>query len=362
MNKEIPKPVCQSEVESALSANGECQGGVEETLIIVKPDGLAKGAVGRILFELEKCGLSATESITAQLQREWVKELYALEKTEDYFEDAVAWVSSAPVLLLRVQGPDAVRKVKHDIIGKYPNGIRGKYSEDWLKNIAHAPDSVEAATRELNLSESIFQMTKEENKERFKGKMVFALTGMSESGKSTVGRCLDSQGIPRMKIGEIFERVRGKQSPEISLDEFVAREEQRNPIGLWNGFIDKLMATMDEKRSSMVSIESLYGGGLGPYLKQRMGDSFDIVYLDIPQETRLQRQMIREGLFLIDEAKSYLLPRDEEKAKSGIPSLKKIAGEVIDNSGTIDDLHRAVDKMVAKHRERIEHKIRKNEI
>jgi nucleoside-diphosphate kinase len=322
----------------------------EQTLVIVKPDGIAKGLVGEILLGLNLYGLRVVQSFRARLQRELVEALYGDEHREIYFLDVVNWVSSGPVLVFKVEGPEAVSKVKWEIIGRYPNGLRGKYSENWIKNVAHAPDSLKSACRELRLLKNLFEEHAKMNQIRFKDKMVFALTGMSECGKSTVGKYLDTRGIKRLKIVKIFENVRQTITPtqEENLAEFVKREESRDPYALWNLFLDELLRQMESLGVDTVSIESLYGGGLGPYIQQALGDRFCIVYIDIPLEVRLERQMIREGLKTLDDARRLLLPRDKIKAESGIPALKEIADEIIDNSRTTEDLHKAIDSMIAR--------------
>lgn len=322
---------------------------VQQTLIIVKPDGIAKGLVGQILRSLRTHNLQVTDQTRTQLTREWVEGLYDGERGEIYFTEVVEWVSSAPVLFLRVEGDKAVDAVKWLIIGRYPDGIRGQYSENWIKNVAHAPDSMQSALRELGLAESIFERSKEMDGSRLNGKIIFALTGMSECGKSTVGKYLDSKGVSRLKIVRLFERVRDKRSPDEELYTFLKRQEERDPYALWDAFIDELIGEMERLGTDAASIESLYGGGLGPYLKQKLGRHFCIVYVDIPLEVRLHRQMQRENLPDIESARRYLLPRDEIKEKSGIPALKKIAGEVIDNSGTLEELNRKIDQIVAEH-------------
>lgn len=324
---------------------------VEQTLVIVKPDGMAKGLVGEILRNLIINGLSVVSSARTRLPRQLVEKLYEGEEQQIYFTDVVGWVSSAIVLLLKVEGIHAVGRVKWEIIGRYPNGMRGKYSENWIKNVAHASDSPHSAARELDLMEHVFKEAATMNQKRFQNKMVFALTGMSECGKSTIGKYLDSKGIRRLKIVRLFERAKERMAPGSSENfrDFVARNEAKDPYAIWDVFIDELHREMEALGTNMASIESLYGGGLGPYLKQRLADHFCIVYVDIPVEVRLQRQMIQEGLSDIEAAKAILYPRDEIKTKSGIPALKEIAGEVIDNSGTLDDLYRAVNEMIVRY-------------
>ena len=322
---------------------------VQQTLIIVKPDGIAKGLVGQILLSLQAHNLRVINQTRVQLEQWWVESLYYGERDEIYFTEVVEWVSSAPVLLLKVEGDGAVDTVKWQIIGRYPDGIRGQHSENWIRNIAPSPDSANSALRELELVEPIFERSKQMEESHLGGKMIFALTGMSECGKSTVGKYLDSKGVSRLKIVKLFERVRDKWFPDEELYVFLKQQEGRDPYALWDAFIDKVIDEMERLGTNAASIESLYGGGLGPYLKQKLGRHFCIVFVDIPLEIRLRRQMQRENLPDIESARKYILPRDEIKEKSGIPLLKEISGEIIDNSGTLEELYRIVDRIVKKY-------------
>ncbi len=321
----------------------------QQTLIIVKPDGIEKGLVGQILQALQKNKLHVVDHVLVQLSSSWVESLYGNEREQSYFIDVVKWVSSAPVLFMKIKGDDAVAIVKWKVVGRYPNGIRGLYSENWIKNVAHAPDSIQSAIRELELSEQIFKRSTDVNENRLGNKVIFALTGMSECGKSTIGKYLDSKGITRLKIVRLFERVHLKWSPSEEFYEFLKQEERRNPYALWDAFIDELLAEMESLGVRACSIESLYGGGLGPYLKQMLGSHFHILYVDISQATRLRRQMARENLQTIEDAEKYLIPRDEVKEKSGIPALKNVADEVVDNSVTLEELYQAIDLIVEKY-------------
>ena len=128
----------------------------EKTLILVKPDGIAKNLVGEIIRRVQENGLMIMGSITTHAPAEFVEQLYAEGTGRWYFEEVVAWVSSASVTILLVEGIGAVQKVKFGIVGKYPDGIRGEYSEGPIRNVAHAPDSIEAAAREILLVRSFF--------------------------------------------------------------------------------------------------------------------------------------------------------------------------------------------------------------
>ena len=321
----------------------------QQTLIIVKPDGIAKGLVGQILHSLQENELRVVKHTRVQLSREWVESLYWNEREETYFTDVVEWVSSAPVLLMKIEGDDAVDKVKWKIIGRYPEGIRGFYSEDCIKNVAHAPDSSQSAISELELSEQIFENSISMNKNRLGNKMIFALTGMSECGKSTVGEYLDSKGIKRLKIVRLFEKIHRRWSPDQEFYIFLRQQEERDPYALWDAFIDELLVEMERFEVTAASIESLYGGGLGPYLKQKLDSHFRILFIDLSQTIRLRRQMQRENLSSVMDAQKYLLPRDEVKEKSGIPALKEISDDVIDNSVTLEKLYQHIDLVVEKY-------------
>ncbi len=321
---------------------------IQQTLVIVKPDGMAKSLVGQILRSIQAYGLRVVAHALTQLSRELVEVLYESERNKIYFNELVEWISSAPVLLLKVEGDESIAKIKWNIIGRYPNGIRGLYSENWIRNVAHASDSIQSATWELKLTENFFERSTC-MEEKLNGKMIFALTGMSECGKSTVGKYLDGKGIKRLKIVKLFGKVRDKWSPNQELHEFLRQQEEKNPFALWDAFIDELISEMNALDTNASSIESLYGGGLGPYLMRKLGQHFCIVFVDIPSEIRLVRQMQRENLSSIEEAQQFLLPRDELKEKSGIPALKKISGEVINNSGTLEELYQAVDEIIERH-------------
>jgi len=323
---------------------------VQETFVMVKPDGLAKGLVGQILCEIGRCNLTVIESVRIRLSRCVAQEIYLGEEKEIYFDDIISWITSNPVLFIKVIGDDAVGKIKWKIIGRYPSGLRGQYSESWIKNIAHAPDSESSALREIELVNQILEGKTKMNENKLKNKMVFALTGMSECGKSTVGRYFYSKGIPRLKFVKLFGRIRDKISPNQDLKQFVLEQENKDPFHLWDIFIEELILEMESKGVNIVSIESLYGGGLGPYLKQQLKDHFCIIYIEASEELRLQYQIKREGLESTEAAKKILLPRDEIKKASGIPELKEIAGEIIHNTRSLQDLYEAVDQVIAKHK------------
>ena len=97
-------------------------------------------------------------------------------------------------------------------------------------------------------------------------------------------------------------------------------------------------------------MESLYGFDFAKYLKYRMMDGFKLTYVDIPEETRIVRQMQRKNLSSIEEARKLIQERDKVKAASGIPKMKEIADIVIDNSGTLEDLYESIDNIILRYK------------
>lgn len=128
----------------------------EETLIIVKPDGIRKGAVELVLNLLARKGLEVVASIEAFLTREWVAELYKEHEGGMFFPQTLDFMTSAPVVLMKVRGTNAVHIAKFEIVGRYPDGIRGKLARSMVENVAHASESKKAAKRELELAAPLF--------------------------------------------------------------------------------------------------------------------------------------------------------------------------------------------------------------
>lgn len=319
---------------------------METTFLIVKPDGLQKGVVGELLNELNKYELEVISHYFTRLPKELVEELYLFEKKESYYEEVVTWVSSGTVLILLIQGRGSIEIVKWKLLGRYPNGLRGKYAENWIKNIAHAPDSVEANTRELNILKPLINTNNERIINRRKGVRIFALSGLSESGKSTISDYLnENRGFLKIKIVDIFKRIKEKMCSQKDLYVFIDDEVKKNPFYVWDLFIDELFVRLNRSDCKNCTIESLYGGGLGPFLKRVLNRSFHIVFVTASKTSRIKRQMHKENLQSLKDAAELLDKRDQIKIQSGILDLKPIADFVIDNSGTMDLLYSEIKRV-----------------
>jgi dephospho-CoA kinase len=181
-------------------------------------------------------------------------------------------------------------------------------------------------------------------------KKVFLIGGMSESGKSTFGRYLESKGIPRLKIVTFLKKVMVREG---ATGDFVAWNNKNvleRPEWVREEFTKQFLADILEQEIEHCALESLYGPDLGVYMKSVIGDNkVIIVYVNMEVDVRLQRQMIRQNLTSLDEAKQILLPRDEIKKAWRVPEIETVADVIIDNSGSLDELYRKADEMIRQH-------------
>ena len=129
---------------------------METTLVLVKPDGVQRGLVGEILARFEKKGLQIAGMYLAKLSRELLEKHYADHKAKPFFPGLVAFMSSAPVVVVALRGLNAISVVR-GMMGKTfgkdaaPGTIRGDYAISSSFNLVHGSDSPESAKKELAL-------------------------------------------------------------------------------------------------------------------------------------------------------------------------------------------------------------------
>lgn len=181
-------------------------------------------------------------------------------------------------------------------------------------------------------------------------KKVFVIGGMSESGKSTLGRYLDQRGIKRLKIVSLLKRVMEKEGAKGDFVEWNNRCMKERPDWVYRAFADEFIQWMNEQEIEFCGLESLYNPGLGVHLRERIGkDKVVIVYVDMDENIRLQRQMIRQNLASLEEARRLMLPRDQTKREWGVPAIADVADVIVDNSGSMENLTKIADAMIVKY-------------
>ena len=315
----------------------------EVSMLMVKPDGVERGLVNSIRQILIQNGLVIKLEARKTLKPATVEMLYwniSDVRHRDYFSDLVAFMSSSPVHIFVVDGYDAVNKVRQIIGKRVPaSGIRARWAESIIKNVAHGPHTPARAKREMQLLLEDYSMRK-----------VFVIGGMSESGKSTLGRYLDQHGIKRLKITFFLKRAMEREGVEGDFVEWNNQNMKERPEWVFRTFADEFIPWTSDQGIEFCCLESLYSPGLGVHLRERLGqDKVAIVYVDMDENVRLQRQMIRQNFTSLDEARKLMLPRDQIKREWGVPAIADVADVIIDNSGSMENLTRIADAMIARH-------------
>ncbi len=129
---------------------------VEETLVIVKPDGVQKGLIGEVIRRLEMKQLQILDIKMKTLTRIEAEKLYEQHIGKEFFQKLIDFTVSGPVVLLRVKGEEAVMNCRI-IVGdthperRVPGSIRGDFSPYLTENIVHASATKEEAKKEISI-------------------------------------------------------------------------------------------------------------------------------------------------------------------------------------------------------------------
>lgn len=128
----------------------------ERTFVMVKPDGVQRGLVGRIVQRFEEKGLKIAAGKFMHISPELAQKHYEEHREKPFFNDLVGFITSGPVFAVVLEGQDAIH-ISRLLIGKTdpkeaPAGtIRGDYGHVKEKNVIHGSDSLESADREIGL-------------------------------------------------------------------------------------------------------------------------------------------------------------------------------------------------------------------
>ncbi len=129
---------------------------MEQTLVLVKGDGVRRRLIGEIIRRIEAKGLDIRVLQLMDVSRELAEEHYAEHREKPFFEELVEFITSTPVVAMRVQGEGAI-KVMRNLMGSTnpaeaaPGTIRGDLALSLPDNLVHGSDSPESAERELGL-------------------------------------------------------------------------------------------------------------------------------------------------------------------------------------------------------------------
>ena len=131
---------------------------MQHTLVLVKPDGVARGLTGQILARIEAKGYRIADLRLVQPERSLLVEHYAEHEGKPFFEPLVEFMSSGPVTAVVIEGHRCIEGFRAlagatDPTAALPGTIRGDLGRDWglkvQQNIVHGSDSPESAAREI---------------------------------------------------------------------------------------------------------------------------------------------------------------------------------------------------------------------
>ena len=127
---------------------------LEQTLSIIKPDAVSSNHTGQIISRFEKAGLKVVAAKMLHLSKEQAKGFYAVHAHRPFFQELVDFMISGPVLIMVLEGEDAIAK-NRTLMGATnpreaaPGTIRADFAKTIDKNAVHGSDSAETAKTEI---------------------------------------------------------------------------------------------------------------------------------------------------------------------------------------------------------------------
>ncbi len=129
---------------------------MEQTLILVKPDGVQRGLIGEIVSRFERRGLKLVGMKFLQMTEELAGRHYAVHKERPFYSSLVEYITSGPVVAMVWEGNDAIVAARATMGGTKPveaspGTIRGDFGMEIGRNLVHGSDSPENGKKEVSL-------------------------------------------------------------------------------------------------------------------------------------------------------------------------------------------------------------------
>jgi nucleoside-diphosphate kinase len=127
---------------------------VEQTLSIIKPDGVQKNLIGEIYSRFEKAGLQIVAARMVHLSAERAEDFYAVHKERPFYNDLVEYMTSGPVMVQALEGENAINRNREIMGATNPaeadkGTIRADFAESIEENIVHGSDGAATAAQEI---------------------------------------------------------------------------------------------------------------------------------------------------------------------------------------------------------------------
>ena len=129
---------------------------MEKTLVLVKPDGVQRGLIGEVIVRLERRGLRLIGAKFMQVGQDLAKTHYAVHQGKPFFESLIKYITSAPVMAMVWEGPNAIAAVRQTMgatrpTEAAPGSIRHDFALEIGRNLTHASDTAENGEKEVAL-------------------------------------------------------------------------------------------------------------------------------------------------------------------------------------------------------------------
>jgi len=142
---------------------------MERSLVLIKPDAIQRGLAGEIISRLEEKGLKIVAMKMLHMDKNLAQHHYDIHKGKAFFNDLVNFITSSPIVAIVFQGKNAVEIIRQMMGETNPvkarsGTIRGDFGIDIGHNLVHGSDSLENASKEIELffqTEEIFDYDRE---------------------------------------------------------------------------------------------------------------------------------------------------------------------------------------------------------
>jgi nucleoside-diphosphate kinase len=127
---------------------------VEQTLSLIKPDGVSRGLIGEVIGRFERAGLKIQAMKILHLSKQQAQAFYAVHRERPFFGSLTDFMSSGPIVALILAGEDAIARNRElmgatDYRKAAPGTIRADFAREIEANIVHGSDALETAAVEI---------------------------------------------------------------------------------------------------------------------------------------------------------------------------------------------------------------------